>query len=185
MTVVRSLKKEGGFTLIEVMIASVLLLIGLLAISSGDIQALQMNRRSREDLRAVAAAENMMEMIRRNNRQINDYSNFNTTAATSTIVGLSRMAQADFANWQRQIDTIWWEDPASLSGSSITPFTCGLVQVTRACGSVTVTPVGQGISDTHMVNIVIVWPGRPNQPNDPVAPNATKGIQFISTVGTL
>jgi prepilin-type N-terminal cleavage/methylation domain-containing protein len=181
MTVVRSLKKEGGFTLIEVMIASVLLLIGLLAISSGDIQALQMNRRSREDLRAVAAAESMMEMIRRNNKMVNDYNGFNTNLVAPPAI--SRMAQADFVNWQGQIGAIW--NDQGVGDPALAPFTCGLVQVTRACGSITVMPVGQGISDTHMVNIVIVWPGRPNQPNDPVAPNATKGIQFISTVGTL
>ncbi len=182
MELMQYVKKEGGFTLIEVMIAGALLTIGLLAISSGDIQALQMNRKSREDLRAVAAAESMMEMIRRNNKRVNDYNGFNTDLPMPAQI--SRMAQADFVNWQAQIAAILSDQ----GGGGAVPFTCGAAQVTRACGYITVTPVASGIANTNMVNIVIVWPGRPNDPNDPLtadAPNTTKGIQFISTVGVL
>ncbi|MEK7286206.1 MAG: prepilin-type N-terminal cleavage/methylation domain-containing protein [Nitrospirota bacterium] len=95
---------KKGFTLIEVMISVALLALGILAISSGTMTVLTHNRRSADNMRAIAAAENMIEMIRSDSNQINTYNGFNT--GNEPIVNPVAMAAKNFNIWQTQVKAI-------------------------------------------------------------------------------
>lgn len=55
---------EGGFTLIELMIASAVLMVGLLATASSVLTSQRLNVQSRETTRAVEGAKAMIERMR-------------------------------------------------------------------------------------------------------------------------
>jgi type IV pilus assembly protein PilV len=101
----RTLKKQTGFTLIEVMVSVVLLTIGLLAIGAGELTVLQSSRGTTNRIKAIAAGEYMLELIRRNNDNILGYNNANTkndAFATTTNI----MTQLDFNDWQTKVSEI-------------------------------------------------------------------------------
>ncbi|MEK7747486.1 MAG: prepilin-type N-terminal cleavage/methylation domain-containing protein [Nitrospirota bacterium] len=96
------MKMENGFTMIEVMISLVILTIAVLAIASADIAILGQSAQSANRLKAVTTAENMIEMVRRNNKMAAAY-NFNVGTDPVVLSGVPTMAEIDRQNWQVQI----------------------------------------------------------------------------------
>lgn len=126
---------SNGFTLVEVIVSLAILTIGLLAVGSGEINVVTMNRRSAAIVRATAAAENMIEMIRRNSDNLPAYNGLSTGnpgAGTPLTVD-----QRDFDDWKGQV-------------MAVAP---------GAAGTVTATPAAVPGITTVVVNIT--WPARP------------------------
>ncbi len=158
--------KQGGFSMIEVMVSSALLLIGVSAIATGEIQSFAVNRRSSEMVRAISAAEDILEMIRRHPTRATDYALFNTSNASSTPL---TMAQDDFNRWKSSVEAIGQlyneERTCETVGKEEVckdpdkEFFCGAVKVTTACGVVQVAAVSS-TDLAQSVTITIVWPSR-------------------------
>jgi type IV pilus assembly protein PilV len=68
-------RNEAGFTLIEAMIASVILAVGLLALSFMQATTLSRNGDSNELTRATSLASEMVERIRFNRSRVTAYNN--------------------------------------------------------------------------------------------------------------
>lgn len=147
---------ERGLTLIEGMMALAILAITSLAISGGEFQALQSGRRSMEKLQATAAAEEIIELMRRNNKEgAILYSALNTSNACPVVPAIPRLFDGDCAQWQQRVTAI--------SGAiAVDPFPCGILNVTVACGWVAIGPGPVGTSGLSTVTVTIVWPGPGN-----------------------
>ena len=180
---------EHGITLLEVMMAGVILTIGMMAVASGQIQSVSMSKERIVTLRGVAAAESMLEMIRMNRDHILNYGVFDTDLeATSTkIAGLDSASKADFVVFQAAIRAIAPLTPYD----KLQPGMCGVPQVgdnhqrvtittgaggqsiPHACGSILVQPGVMPGTNTVAINVAwpAVFPGRPN------------GISLVTTVG--
>jgi len=151
---IKRVKKESGFSLIEVMIAVGLLAIGILAVGSGEITAFTLNRRTSEMMRAVAAAEDIIELMRRNPTDIAAYNGMNTNNANIIV---PTDANIGFNGWRAQVAAI----SNSVANGGV-PFNCGGVPVIRACGAVTlIAGAAAAITGVTNVTVTIVWPARP------------------------
>jgi len=168
---------EHGVTLIEVMMAIALLTISLLAIESGQIQAINMNKESRTTLLATAATEDMIERIRNNKVNVLNYNGFDTDAANGgvNLANIDPVADADFFQFQASVQGIApGVGQNQLPGSCPLPVVGGLVSLlvpdlTRACGSILIANaafngVDSGTALTVVVNVA--WPsGNAGQTN--------------------
>lgn len=154
---------ERGFGLIEAMVSIVLLTIGILAIASGEVQTLTMQKKSREKLTAASIAANMVELIRRNPAQVSAYNNLNTEDEVSLMVMGDPLVAEDFKYFNQAVATgLPGESVVLTGGESIQ---CNGQPVKKACGWVTVQPAPfQTIMGTtaQQVTVQIVWAGMPN-----------------------
>jgi len=110
--------KCRGFTLLEVLIAVVVLSIGLLGIASLQAFGQRNNHSAYLRSQATALAYDMIDRMRANNAGVtgNDYNAIDTTATTytdpgcagGTICSPAQMAQYDMYDWQQKL-----KDPTS------------------------------------------------------------------------
>jgi len=157
---IKRVKKESGFSLIEVTLAVGLLAIGLLAVGSGEITALTLNRRTSEKMRAVAVAEDIIELMRRNPVDITAYNGMNTNDDKAINAPLTD-ANIGFNVWKGQVEAI--SNPVARAGAELPAFNCGGVFVTKACGSIVLTTgATSAITGVTTVTVTIVWPAQPN-----------------------
>lgn len=96
------LNKQGGFTLIEVLISVTLLTIGLLAIGGGEVTVVTSTKGTTERMKATAAGESMIELMRRNSDNLLAYDKRDTRIdqfGTST----TNMMRLDSIDWKAKI----------------------------------------------------------------------------------
>lgn len=91
--------EQEGFTLLEVMIAMLLLTFTLLAIASGEITALGTNRTANDVSLATASAEEIIERMHRNRDNLISYNGMDTSNVV-TRPPTPGMAQTDYDQWQ-------------------------------------------------------------------------------------
>jgi len=159
---IKRVKKESGFSLIEVTLAVALLAVGLLAVGSGEIATFTLNMRTSETMRAVAAAEDIIELMRRNPADINAYNGMNTNDDAAAPL---TDANIGFNVWKSQVAAIAnpVANPVAYGGVPLPAFNCGGVLVTKACGSIVLaTGATSAITGVTTVTVTIVWPARPN-----------------------
>ncbi|MBI3359093.1 MAG: prepilin-type N-terminal cleavage/methylation domain-containing protein [Nitrospirae bacterium] len=136
---IKPVGKECGFSLIEVMVAVVLLSIGVLAVGGGEVAVLTQNSRTSERMRAIAAAENIVDLMRRNSDKITDYNNFNIIAMSTPARGNPlTAADFDFNDWRTEIIGV----------------------AAGARGVVAFQNVG--VAGNRTAQITITWPAQPN-----------------------
>ncbi len=93
-----------GFTLLEALIAAVILGVGLLALGIVELSASGSNRSSREISLATAFAEEMLERIRRNTIDAPAaYDGFDTSNP-ATRPGAAGMLRDDYDDWKNRIE---------------------------------------------------------------------------------
>ncbi len=103
-----NLKKQTGFTLIEVMVSLVVLAVGLLGLMAVQILALKNNTNADFRSRATILAYDMAERMRANKAGF-DSGNYSPTPANYTGTGCtaacspSQMASQDILVWQADI----------------------------------------------------------------------------------
>lgn len=130
---------QGGFTIIEGMIALIILAVGLLAIAGMIDMALTRNVDSRELGLATDLATDMMERIRFNRANVSAYNLIDTSQSKPSGVAAQPMASGDYDQWVSRLAA------SGLDG---------------ARGQVTVTAVGpQGSSGLNqsMVAVTVRW----------------------------
>ncbi|HEX5651163.1 MAG TPA: type IV pilus modification protein PilV [Steroidobacteraceae bacterium] len=85
--------KGAGFTLVEVLIALIVLSIGLLGIAAMYVETLRANRSALVRTQAIALASDLADRIRSNRVPANNY----------TGSGVNAQAIADLAAWNDQV----------------------------------------------------------------------------------
>lgn len=131
---------EKGFTLLEVLVASAILGIGLLAIATGETVSVVNSRVGREVSMATAAAEQIVELMRRNTTNLSSYHGFDTIDS-STRPSTSGMPRDDYDQWKAQIERT---GPYGLRG-----------------GRGTVTVAAGPLSSVQQVTVTVTWTSTP------------------------
>src|SRR5581483_8072873 len=129
------LRKTGGFTLLEVLIAVVISAISLLAIASGEMTSLNTGRGSRDLSIAAFSGQEILERMQRNRTNLLSYNGFDTNNS-ATRPGTAGMAQTDYDKWQTDVQ-----------------------MVTGGRGQITVV-AGTPITSTFQVTVTVTFPSR-------------------------
>jgi type IV pilus assembly protein PilV len=96
-------KSEWGFTLIEVMMAVVILSVGLLALAGMQGIALGKNANANQMTVASNLATDMIERIQFNKWNATAYNLIDTTNALTQPPAAQVMARGDYAQWQARL----------------------------------------------------------------------------------
>ena len=98
--------KQQGFSLIEVLIALIIMSVGMLGIAGLYVQSLQAGRTSMFRHQAVALAGDVADRIRANPRAGTAYSSAGNTGCNpeQPEPGAAAMAEYDVIAWQQQAD---------------------------------------------------------------------------------
>lgn len=128
-------RREGGFTLLEVMMAAVILTVGLLAMGTMEGTSVGTTTNSRQITLATAYGEEVIERIHRNSTQLSSYNGFDTSGACG---GCSGMVLTDFNSWKARITQ---SVPYGLPGGR---------------GQVTVT-AGSPLAENTLVTVTMTW----------------------------
>ena len=104
-------KIQQGVTLIEAMIALLVISVGLLGIASLQITAMNQNASALNHSQAVWIAYNMSDRIRANISQFNTYDGADTTASTpqdcvTNTCSNAQMVNADIADWATMVGNL-------------------------------------------------------------------------------
>ena len=93
---------QSGFTLIESMVAAVILSVGLLALSGMQAMSLKKNVSANELTRVSNLAADMVERIQFNRRNVTGYHNINVSSSTTTCptTTVNVMANGDCTQWR-------------------------------------------------------------------------------------
>lgn len=91
---------QAGFTLIEGMIAAVILAIGLLALAGMQTFSLGMNVDAHELARVTNLNADLMERIKFNRGRALAYNLIDTNNVATQPLGTEPMARGDYAQWQ-------------------------------------------------------------------------------------
>ena len=136
-------QNEGGFSLIEGMVASVILAIGVLALSTMQMFSLGRNVDANEMTRVTNFAADMMERIQSNRRNVTAYNGIDTSVACTIDSVAQPTARGDCDQWS-----------TLLTGS----FASGLGGLR---GQVAVTPTGPTNPSLNMSSVVVTvtWTG--------------------------
>lgn len=97
---------QAGFSLIEVMIAMVILMVGLMGLAAMQDIALSGNMDANEVTRVTALATDLMDRISYNKKNVTAYNGIDTTAATPCTQNAATQAQArgDCLQWDFRVD---------------------------------------------------------------------------------
>lgn len=132
--------REGGFTLLEAMLALSILSVGLLATAAMQDMALSRNVDSKELGLATNLATEMIERIRYNTINVTVYNGIDTqNSATKPSNTRQTMARGDYDQWQ-----------ARLASS----------QLKNVRGQVTVTANGPTNLNQSLVSVQVTWSGQ-------------------------
>ncbi len=125
--------RESGFTLLEALIATTILSIGLLAMGSAETISVANSYTGRNVSVATAASEEIFERMRRNRDNILSYDGFDT-ASSNTRPASAGTLQKDYDQWKVNVE-----------------------RVSGACASVTVTANSPVVS-VSTAAVTVMWP---------------------------
>lgn len=133
---------ESGFTLLEGLLASVILGMGLLALSAMQGISLTRNVDASELTRVTNLASDIIERIQFNRRNVSEYNGLDTRAGTPCPATLGLMARGDCLQWKAML-----EDP--------------LARLDTAKGIVSVTAEGptSPALNQRRVTVTVSWMG--------------------------
>ncbi len=151
VTMKHKVSDEGGFTLIEGLIASAILGTSLLGIAAVQGMALSQNVDSNELTLANNLAADIIERVQFNKRNVRTYSNLNVTPTVNNCPAQANVAQPNNTMTTRG-DCLQWQ--ALLTASNLE----------GVSGSVTLNPVPPAVDPNGLnqttVTVRITWTGR-------------------------
>jgi type IV pilus assembly protein PilV len=163
MKIVRT---ESGFTLLEGMIATVILSVGVIAMGAMQGIAITRNVDSTELTLATNMASEMLERIQYNRRNVTAYAGIDTNNPC-VLPAIQTMAQGDCVQWQAMMTN---QGASGISQASVLTGVRGVVTVTPV---VTNPPLNQAT-----VSVVVTWTGR-NMGTTAAAP---RRVQLNTTI---
>ncbi|MBK1647899.1 type IV pilus modification protein PilV [Rhabdochromatium marinum] len=119
--------KQQGFTLIEVLIAALVLAIGLLGLAGLQAVSLKMSQGSYLRVQATNLAYEIADSIRANKSNASDYAGTFTTTCNQTLTYASsyssgtEIAVADLAVWQNRLACLLPGGSGTIAVSDTTP----------------------------------------------------------------
>lgn len=99
-----TLNRHDGFTLIEGMIAAVIVGTGLLALSGMQSISFSKNVDANETTRVTTLASDMIERIQFNRQNVDNYNSIDTTASTPCPTSMPFMARGDCLQWKSLLE---------------------------------------------------------------------------------
>ncbi len=108
--------RQSGFTLIEGMVAAVVLATGLLALSGMQAISLSRNMDANELTRATNLAADMMERIQFNRRNVTAYNGIDTSVACTINASAQPMARGDCDQWDNLLASTYASGLSSVRG---------------------------------------------------------------------
>jgi type IV pilus assembly protein PilV len=129
---------QRGFTLIEVMIALIVLSFGLLAIAAMQDMALGRNVDANEMSVVTNLAADMVERIRFNRPNVTAYNGIDTSNAGTRPLNAQAMAQGDYDQWAARL---------------------GASRLGGVRGLVTVAALGPANLNQSQVTVQVTWTG--------------------------
>jgi type IV pilus assembly protein PilV len=96
-------RSESGFTLLEVMVAVIIVGIGLLAVGSAEMTVVGTNRNSGNSSLITAAADEMIEKMHRNQTKLSSYNGMNTSSSATYS---DASVQLDFTDWKSRVQNV-------------------------------------------------------------------------------
>ncbi len=158
----RQLKESSGFTLVETMVASVVLAIGVLTLTGMQMMSLKKNVDANELTLATNLAADMLERMRftgNNNPPVTTlYNGINTANAATCNPIAQQQVKGDCVQWQ-----------ALLVNSIL-----GGVQ-----GTVAVAPTGPAPLNANQVTVTVNWTGYRNAN---VAGSRARSVSFTTVI---
>ncbi len=136
---------QQGFTLLEAMIATGVLSVGLLGLAGLSGMSLGKNVDANDMSRVTNIAADMAERIQNNRQRVLDYHNTDTTAACAQNPSTQRMALGDCTQWQTLLTN------SGLAGAT------GSITATRLDPDPTANPVTM---NRFLVTITVNWQTR-------------------------
>ncbi len=130
---------QGGFSLLEAMVALFLLTIGLLGLAAMQSLALSGNVNANELSLATNLSSDMLERIRYNDQNVTAYNGIDTQSGGTKPPTAQAMARGDYEQWDARLEN------TGLSG----------VQ-----GLVTVTAQGPAQLNQQLVTVQVNWTNR-------------------------
>ena len=93
---------QAGFTLLETMVATMILTVGLLALSAMQAMSMSKNVGSKEMTQVSNLAADMIERIQFNRRNVTAYHNITVDSSTTTCptAAVNMMANGDCTQWR-------------------------------------------------------------------------------------
>ncbi len=103
--------KQSGVTLLESMIALLIISIGLLGIAALQINAMKQNSSAYWHTQAVLSAHNMADRIRANKIELDDYDNIDTSGnydqdCINAACTSAEMVNADATDWKALVENL-------------------------------------------------------------------------------
>ncbi len=141
----RTARQQGGFTLLEAMVAAGVLSVGLLGLAGLSGMALGKNVDANDMSRVTNLAADMTERIQNNRQRVLDYHNTATNAACPQSVSAQRMAAGDCTQWSTLVTN------SGLQGA------VGIVTATRLDPDPTTNPVTM---NRFLVTVTLNWQTR-------------------------
>jgi type IV pilus assembly protein PilV len=144
----KRMRSESGFTLLEGMIATVILSVGVIAMTAMQGIAITRNVDSTELTLATNLASEMLERIQYNRRNVTAYANMDTNNPCA-LPAIQTMAQGDCVQWRAMMTN---QGASGISQASVLTGVRGVVTVNPV---VTNPPLNQAT-----VAVVVTWTGR-------------------------
>ncbi len=141
----RTARQQGGFTLLEAMVAAGVLSVGLLGLAGLSGMALGKNVDANDMSRVTNLAADMTERIQNNRQRVLDYHNTATNAACPQSISAQRMAAGDCTRW------------STLVTNSGLKAAVGIVTATRLDPDPTTNPVTM---NRFLVTVTLNWQTR-------------------------
>jgi len=132
-------KRQPGFTLVEVLVALVVMTVGMLGIAALYVEGLRMSRTSIYRMNAVNLAADMAERIRTNPSVPADYAGNGPGAENDCVNGVNACTEQELA------EDDWWRWRAAMT-ENMPPDTAGDIAVNDA------------INGTDQYDITVTWP---------------------------
>lgn len=144
------LTQEAGFTLIEGMMAAVIVTTGLLALSAMQGISLGRNVDSNELTQATNLAADIMERIQYNRKNASAYNSINTSVACTQNAATQPMARGDCEQWRALLASSYGSGLGGVLGQ-VSVVTTGPTAPTLNMSLVTVTLTWNGSSSADKV----------------------------------
>jgi len=135
-----SLEQSRGFSLIEVLIAVLILSFGLLGLAGLQTNSVQQNQSAADSSQATFLAADALDRMRANRGNALAYAITIQQNPQGTVPGATTRAQDDLIAWKRNIDN-------SLTGARDNPDLGGSITVTR----------NPGTDDSFAVVVTLRW----------------------------